>query len=145
VDTLKEVSAVPELDKGLGVKSLKTLKGKTDYMLVYDNEDQIKNMNPDFKLIGQVEARGIIVTAKGTQVDFVSRFFGPQSGIDEDSVTGSAHTSLTAYWAEALNKTEFSARQLSKRQGNLTCKLLGDRVEISGKAKLFLMGNIFID
>lgn len=145
VDSLKEVDAIPELEQGLGVKSLKTLKGKTDYMLVYENEEQIQHMSPDFKMIGKTNARGIIVTAKGKQVDFVSRFFGPQSGIDEDPVTGSAHTSLTPYWAKVLNKTELTALQLSKRIGKLKCKLLGDRVEISGQAKLYLVGKIFID
>ncbi len=145
VDTLNEVSSIPALEEGLGVKSAKTLKGKTDYMLVYEREEQIQNMRPNFKLIGTVEARGIIVTAKGNQVDFVSRFFGPQSGIDEDPVTGSAHTSLTPYWAKVLNKTEFNALQLSQRIGKLKCKLLGDRVEISGTAKLYLIGKIFID
>ncbi len=145
VDTLTEVKAIPELEEGLGIKSLKTIKGKTDYMLVYEYEEQIKNMNPDFKMIGIVKARGIIVTAKGNQVDFVSRFFGPQSGMDEDPVTGSAHTSLTPYWAKILNKTEFTALQLSQRQGELRCKLIGDRVEISGRARLFLVGKIFVD
>ena len=145
VDSLKEVDSIPALEEGLGVKSLKTFKGKTDYMLVYENEDQIQHMSPDFKMIGKVEARGIIVTAKGKAVDFVSRFFGPQSGGDEDPVTGSAHTSLTPYWAKVLNKTEFSALQLSKRIGKLKCKLLGDRVEISGQAKLYLVGKIFVD
>lgn len=145
VDTLVEVPAVPELEKGLSAKPLKTFKGKTDYLLVFENEYQIKNMNPDFKLIGTVNARGIIVTAKGNAVDFVSRFFGPQSGMDEDPVTGSAHTSLSPYWASVLNKTEFSALQLSKRQGKLKCKLVGDRVEISGTAISYLTGTISID
>ena len=102
-------------------------------------------MSPDFKVIGKVDARGIIVTAKGNQVDFVSRFYGPQSGMDEDPVTGSAHTSLTPYWAKIMNKTELTARQLSKRQGELKCKLIGDRVEISGRARLYLVGKIFVD
>ena len=145
VDILKEVDSIQELEAGLGVKSIKTFKGKTDYMLVYDNEDQIKTMSPDFKVIGKVEARGIIVTAKGNHVDFVSRFYGPQSGMDEDPVTGSAHTSLTPYWAKVLNKTEFTTLQLSQRLGKLKCKLLGDRVEISGQAKLYLVGKIFVD
>src|SRR6478736_3367103 len=142
LDTINEVPSLPILEKGLGAKPLKTFKGKTDYMLVFDSEDMIRKMNPDFKLIGTVDTRGIIVTAKGNSVDFVSRFFGPQSGIDEDPVTGSAHTSLTPYWASVLNKTEFTALQLSKRLGKLKCKLLGDRVEISGTAKLFLTGTI---
>jgi PhzF family phenazine biosynthesis protein len=145
VDTLKEVNSISELEEGLGVKSTKTFKGKTDFMLVFENEDQIINMSPDFKVIGKVDARGIIVTAKGNQVDFVSRFYGPQSGMDEDPVTGSAHTSLTPYWAKIMNKTELTARQLSKRQGDLKCKLIGDRVEISGRARLYLVGKIFVD
>jgi PhzF family phenazine biosynthesis protein len=145
IDTLAEVNAIPELEQGLGVKSVKTFKGKTDYMLVYEKEEQIKTMNPDFKMIGKVPARGIIVTAKGNQVDFVSRFFGPQSGMDEDPVTGSAHTSLTPYWSKVLGKTEFNAIQLSARQGKLKCRLVGDRVEISGQAKLYLVGKIFVD
>jgi PhzF family phenazine biosynthesis protein len=144
-DKIVEVPSLPALEQGLGAKSLKTFKGKTDYMLVFENEAQIKKMNPDFKLLGSVNARGIIVTAKGNTVDFVSRFFGPQSGIDEDPVTGSAHTSLTPYWASVLNKTEFIALQLSQRQGKLKCKLLGDRVEISGTAKSYLTGTITID
>jgi PhzF family phenazine biosynthesis protein len=144
LDTLVEVPAIPELEKGLGLKAIKTFKGKTDYMLVFEKEDQIKNMSPDFRLIGTVQARGIIVTAKGNTVDFVSRFFGPQSGMDEDPVTGSAHTSLTPYWAKVLNKTEFNAIQLSKRQGKLKCKLVGDRVEISGTAKSFMTGIVHL-
>ena len=145
VDTISEVTALPVLDAGLGAKPIKTFKGKTDYMLVFENENQIKQMAPDLTLIATVNARGIIVTAKGNQVDFVSRFFDPQSGGGEDPVTGSAHTSLTPYWAKVLDKTEFEAIQLSKRGGKLTCKLVGDRVEISGKAKLFLIGMIYLN
>jgi PhzF family phenazine biosynthesis protein len=144
-DTLVEVPAISILEKAIGIKPLKTFKGKTDYLLVFEKEDQIANMKPDFKTISTIKARGIIVTAKGNTVDFVSRFFGPQSGIDEDPVTGSAHTSLAPYWANVLNKTELIALQLSKRQGKLRCKLLGDRVEISGTAKSFLIGKITID
>ncbi len=145
VDTLQEVNPIKELEEGLGIKSLKTFKGKTDYMLIFENEGQIKTMKPDFKMIGKVEARGIIVTAKGNHVDFVSRFFGPQSGMDEDPVTGSAHTTLTPYWAKVLNKTEFTALQLSSRGGKLKCKLSGDRVEISGKGRTFLVGKIILN
>lgn len=145
VDSVNEVKTLPKLEQGLGTKSVKTYKGKTDYMVVFETEAQIAAMKPDFKLIAKVQARGIIVTAKGDSVDFVSRFFGPQSGMDEDPVTGSAHTTLTPYWASVLNKTEFAARQLSARGGNLNCKLVGDRVEISGHAKLYLIGKIFVE
>ncbi|MBS1506674.1 MAG: PhzF family phenazine biosynthesis protein [Bacteroidetes bacterium] len=145
VDTLTEVKPIPELEKGLGIAPLKTFKGKTDYMLVFAKESQIKSMQPDFKEIAKVNARGVIVTAPGDTVDFVSRFFGPQSGVDEDPVTGSAHTSLTPYWAGVLKKNTLEAIQLSRRQGKLSCTLAGDRVEISGKAKTYLIGKIFVN
>jgi PhzF family phenazine biosynthesis protein len=143
-DTLTAVDALIELEEGLGVKSKATFKGKTDYLVVLENEAQIQQLQPDFKKIAQVKARGVIVTAPGERVDFVSRFFGPQSGVDEDPVTGSAHTTLTPYWASVLNKNEFTARQLSARGGELTCHLKGNRVEISGEARLFLKGTLYI-
>ncbi|MNE83889.1 Phenazine biosynthesis-like protein [compost metagenome] len=88
--------------------------------------------------------RAVGVTAVGDEVDFVSRFFAPGSGVDEDPVTGSIHTLLIPYWSEKLNKQTFYARQLSQRGGTLKCKLNGDRVEIGGAAKLFLKGEIYI-
>ncbi len=94
--------------------------------------------------IAKLDVRGVIITAKGDQVDFVSRFFAPQSGIDEDPVTGSAHTSLTPYWNEVLQKDEMTAIQLSKRKGFLKCKYLSDRIEISGKVRLYMSGEIYI-
>ncbi len=95
-------------------------------------------------LINTLGGRGVIVTAKGDQVDFVSRFFAPQSGIDEDPVTGSAHTTLTPLWAQKLGKTKLSAIQVSSRKGYLDCELKGERVEISGRAVTYLQGEIFI-
>lgn len=145
VDVFNEVHAMPELEKALGAKALQTFKGKTDYMLVFDREDIIQNMVPDLTQVAKVKARGIIVTAKGNQVDFVSRFFDPQSGGGEDPVTGSAHTTLTPYWSTVLGKTELNAKQLSKRGGTLQCKLLGDRVAIAGTAKLFSTGIIYLN
>jgi len=143
-DTLAPVNNMLEFEEAFGIKPLEALKGKTDYMLVFESEDQIKRIQPDMRLVSTLKARGVIVTSKGDQVDFVSRFFAPQSGIDEDSVTGSAHTSLTPYWSKKLNKTELSARQLSSRGGKLHCKLAGDRVEISGQARTYLVGSIFL-
>ena len=145
VDIFNEVPSIPELDKALGSKSLKTFKGKTDYMLVFDREEIIQNMNPDLGLVAKVKARGIIVTAKGNDVDFVSRFFDPQSGGGEDPVTGSAHTTLIPYWSGMLKKTELQAKQLSKRGGSLHCKLMGDRVAIAGTVKLFSTGTIYLN
>lgn len=145
VDTLTQVDSVVPLEEGLGVPSKATYKGKTDYLIEVENETIVRQLRPDLKKISQVKARGIIVTAKGESVDFVSRFFGPQSGVDEDPVTGSAHTTLTPYWSHILQKTKLSARQLSKRGGSLTCELKGNRVEITGEARLYLKGTLFID
>ncbi|WP_329958654.1 PhzF family phenazine biosynthesis protein [Aquirufa nivalisilvae] len=94
--------------------------------------------------IAKLKARGIIITAPGDTVDFVSRFFGPQSGIDEDPVTGSAHTTLIPYWAKRKHKTQLTAKQLSPRGGELSCELLGDRVNISGTCVLYMIGEIFV-
>lgn len=114
-------------------------------MVLFENETDILNLKPDLNTIAKLESRGIIATAKGEKTDFVSRWFGPNVGVNEDPVTGSAHTTLTPYWAKALNKTELTAIQLSERQGHLTCKLLGDRVEISGQARTYLTGEIEVE
>ncbi len=142
-DVLNEVTEFEHLTKGLNIAPVKALKGKTDYIFIYDKEEDIANMQPDFLEIGKVPARGFIITAPGNEVDFVSRFFGPQSGINEDPVTGSAHTSLIPYWSRRLGKNIMSAIQLSERKGWLHCKYLEDRVEISGKAQTYLIGEIF--
>ena len=126
-------------------KPIEAYKGKTDYMLVFENEADIINIKPQFEFITKLKGRGVIITAKGDNVDFVSRFFAPQSGIIEDPVTGSAHTTLTPYWTKKLNKENLSAVQLSERKGYLQCKLSGDRVEISGQARLYLKGDINIE
>lgn len=118
--------------------------GLNDLMLVYENEDQIREMKPNFEIMAKIPSRGIMVTAPGKEVDFVSRFFAPQSGILEDPVTGSAHTTLIPYWAERLGKTKMVARQLSKRGGTIYCELAGERVKIGGKAIHYLTGEIVI-
>lgn len=129
---------------GLSLPAKEVLKGKTDYMFVYENESQVANMKPNFFEIAKLKARGIIITAPGNEVDFVSRFFGPQSGIDEDPVTGSAHTTLIPYWSKKLNKSQLTAKQISPRGGELSCELFGDRVKISGECVLYLLGDIYI-
>lgn len=115
-----------------------------DYMVVLDSEEDVKNINPDFKILSEVNARGVIVTAPGNEVDFVSRFFAPRAGISEDPVTGSAHTKLTPYWSKRLGKKTLEARQISKRVGTLTCINNGDRTEILGNATTFMIGEIII-
>ena len=144
IDILQTVETPLALIEALGATPKETFKGLTDYMLIFDNEAQIKAFKPDFKKMAEVECRGIIVTAKGSNCDFVSRFFGPQSGGDEDPVTGSAHTSLVPYWAKVLEKNEFKARQISARGGDLACTLIGNRVKIAGKVAPYLIGEITI-
>lgn len=117
-----------------------------DYLLVYDSEDDIKQINPDISIINQIniDPGGIIVTAKSEEkdVDFVSRLFTPQATVFEDPVTGSADCTLVPFWAERLNKIEFRALQISDRGGELLCNLDHERVRIKGKAVKYLEGTI---
>lgn len=141
-DRYEAVTTPDALVKAFGKAPLQTYKGKTDYLLVYASQEDVEAFKPDIALINSVEARGVIVTAPGHDVDFVSRFFCPQVGISEDPVTGSAHTTLTPYWSEKLGKKVLTAQQLSARKGSLTCEFLGDRVKITGKAVTYLKGEI---
>lgn len=145
VDVFHSIAISDEIVACFDKQPIEAYKGKTDYMLVYENESDINGIVPDFEAISTLHGRGVIITAKGKDVDFVSRFFAPQSGIVEDPVTGSAHTTLTPYWSGKLNKAAMSAIQLSERKGYLQCKAVGDRVEISGQAKLYFAGEIYID
>jgi PhzF family phenazine biosynthesis protein len=141
-DTL-EAMVVPELIvTALQTPPLKAFRGKTDFLFVFASQSEIENMKPDFGLLAQVGGRGVIVTALGNEVDFVSRFFAPQTGINEDPVTGSAHTALTPYWSRVLGKKELTARQLSARGGDLYCVDRGDRVHISGHAHTYMIGEV---
>ncbi len=115
-----------------------------DYFLVYDNEDEIQDISPDFFALSKMDTIGVIVTSPGKSVDFVSRFFAPGAGIPEDPVTGSAHCNLIPYWADKLGKKQLHAYQLSSRKGELWCELAGERVIIKGKAVTYLKGEIFI-
>ncbi len=141
-DPVKLQEKNPEFAKALGVEPIAQYKGNTKHLLLFDTEESIRNMKPNFHLLKQTGARGVIVTAKGLSSDFVSRFFAPNVGIDEDPVTGSAHTLLVPFWAHRLNKTELTALQLSARGGQLWCTLSGDRVLIAGKAVTYLRGEI---
>ena len=113
-----------------------------DLMAVFDAESDVRDLEPDLQAIWAVDAFAIIVTAPGTEVDFVSRFFSPRAGIPEDPVTGSAHCTLIPYWAQRLGKTELTARQLSRRGGELYCRLRGDRVDVAGRTVEYLRGEI---
>ena len=142
-DEIRKVEITPELESWFDKKLKAAFKGKTDYMLVFDNESDIKNIKPNLELISKI-ARGVIATAKGDSVDFVSRFFAPQVGVNEDPVTGSAHTTLIPYWSKELGKNELIAEQLSNRKGYLKCKNLDEKVVISGQGKLYLKGEIYV-
>ncbi len=124
-------------------KPVEVLKSR-DYLLVFENEEIIRNMKPDQTILNQInlDPGGVIVTAQGNEVDFVSRFFTPQATIFEDPVTGSAHCSLIPYWSEKLGKDSLLALQISPRTGKLFCKNSGERVLISGEAVTYLEGEI---
>jgi len=115
-----------------------------DYMVVFENESDIKSLSPNFTILNELECRGVIATSKGSEVDFVSRFFAPRCGVNEDPVTGSAHCKLIPYWAQRLGKNSLTALQLSQRGGKLLCELINDHVLIAGKAVKYLEGTIEI-
>ena len=140
-ETLSPCEADPSIEKALGKKPVETYSGM-DMMAVFEKESDIAGFRPDFRELMNVKARGVIVTAKGDSCDFVSRFFGPQVGIDEDPVTGSAHCKLIPYWNAKTGKKMMTARQLSKRGGLLFCAMDADRVKIAGKAVTYLEGVI---
>jgi PhzF family phenazine biosynthesis protein len=129
------------LAKGLGRRPLEVLAAE-DYLAVFDSEETVRAITPDPVLLGQLDLRGVIVTAPGTDVDFVSRFFAPKLGIPEDPVTGSAHCQLAPYWARRLGKNNLSARQVSRRGGEIACELRSDRVLLSGYAVTFMEAEI---
>lgn len=116
-----------------------------DLVVLLSSQAEVETLRPNMELLKTIKHRGTIVTAPGNEVDFVSRFFGPQSGVNEDSVTGSAHTILAPFWGKKLNKNKMVARQLSQRGGELICELENNRVKMSGYAKCFMTGTIFLD
>jgi PhzF family phenazine biosynthesis protein len=142
-DTLKKCDLPDLILESLNTEPLECFMGRSDYLLLFRSEAEITGLKPDFRKLAMADGRGIIVTAQGSDVDFVSRFFAPQAGIDEDPVTGSAHTTLTPFWSARLAKTTMKARQLSARRGYLECALNGDRTLIAGQADLFLKGEVF--
>jgi PhzF family phenazine biosynthesis protein len=144
VDLLEPCKIPSTLVESLNAEVLECYKGKTDILCTILDETTLLHLKPHMEGIRSLGGRGVIVTAPGDQVDFVSRCFFPQSGIDEDPVTGSAHTSLAAYWAHRLKKHNFTAKQLSARGGDLYITLEGDRVLISGYAAFYMEGKIYL-
>lgn len=116
----------------------------TKLMFVVNSEEEVKNAIPNFDEIAKLNSDGLIITAEGKEVDFVSRYFAPHAGIPEDPVTGSAHTVLTPFWSEKLGKKRLTALQVSKRGGSLICEDLDERVSIAGNAVLYSVGEIYL-
>jgi predicted PhzF superfamily epimerase YddE/YHI9 len=115
-----------------------------DYIVVFETEAQLNSLRPNMDLIKQLDALGVVVTAPGISVDFVSRAFFPKIGIEEDPVTGSTHCALAPYWSARLGKMKLAARQLSERGGELYCVVQVDSVLLSGHAKLLARGEVFL-
>lgn len=132
---------LPALAEALGAAPAE-LHASRDLMAVFEDEAAVRALEPDFAKLAAVDAFAVIVTAPGDGVDFVSRFFAPRAGIDEDPVTGSAHCTLTPYWARRLRKPRLTARQVSARGGELFLESRGDRVGIGGRAVSYLQGDI---
>jgi PhzF family phenazine biosynthesis protein len=130
--------------EALGKKPNEVYEAKWLYMLVYDKEQDIIDIRPDFNKLIKLDKEAVLITAKSDTVDFATRFFAPKLGVNEDPVTGSAYTIAAPYWIHTLNKKTVHAVQLSKRTGHVTCRLSGSNVLISGNAKLYLRGEIIL-
>jgi predicted PhzF superfamily epimerase YddE/YHI9 len=134
--------AVPDaLVEGLGRPPMEILAAD-DYVAVFESEQIVRSLCPDLSKLGELDRRGVVVTAPGEAVDFVSRFFAPKLGVPEDPVTGSAHCELAPYWANRLGKNALEARQVSRRGGNLQCRLQSNRVILAGRAVTFMVAEI---
>jgi PhzF family phenazine biosynthesis protein len=134
---------VLKLMEALGAESEELWRSR-DLMAVFKSEQRVRALNPDMAKLAGVDAFALIVTAPGTDCDFVSRFFAPARGIPEDPVTGSAHCTLIPYWAQRLGKSTLHARQVSARGGELFCEDRGERVKIAGRAVLYATGMIHL-
>ncbi len=142
---MPEACEVPQgLIEAMGGKRPVEILRSRDYFLVYEAEEDILQLHPDFTKLGLIDSLGFIVTAPGDNSDFVSRFFAPSAGINEDPVTGSAHCNLIPYWANRLNRQKLHAYQVSSRRGELWCENKGNRVSMAGKAMTYLKGEIYI-
>lgn len=140
---LHECEPPEKLAKGLRAQPKSVLKGR-DYFVLFEREEDVAALNPDFEILAQLDTQGVIVTAPGNNHDFVSRCFGPQVGIPEDPVTGSSHCALIPYWSKRLGKKELRARQLSKRGGELFCEDRGERVGIGGNSVTYMEGKLHV-
>jgi PhzF family phenazine biosynthesis protein len=133
-----------QLLAGLGLTDVLGVYKSRDFVVEVASEKEVRNLNIEMSLLNQIDVIGIIVTAPGSDCDFVSRFFAPNCGIPEDPVTGSSHSELIPFWAGKLHKQQLHARQLSKRGGELWCEHLGDRVTMSGNCVFYMKGEISV-
>ena len=143
-DTFIKTNHEDAVCNAIGLKPTETYKGQINLMAIYENEEEILNLKPDFKKVIDLTGQGLIVTAPGLHHDFVSRYFCPKYGINEDPVTGSAHTTLIPYWSDKLGSKKLLAKQVSTRGGELFCENKDERVLIGGNAVLYMKGNINI-
>lgn len=135
----------PDLARAMGVVPLDVAADAFNYIALVRNAQEVRDLDPDMAAIARLNRDGVIVTAAGdSHFDFVSRYFAPAKGVPEDPVTGGAHCALTPYWVKRLNKTEFRASQLSRRGGEIICRLVGERVELQGSCVFYLEGQVEI-
>lgn len=143
-DVPRKSKAPKQLASALKLDPVAVLEGEDDLLVVLKNEAQVRKLKPNLELIKKMRYRGVIVTAPGKKVDFVSRCFYPRFGINEDPVTGSAHTLMAPYWAKKLKKNKLNASQISERIGEVSCHVKGSRVILSGSAVTYLTGEIVL-
>ncbi len=141
-DNIKKINLIDEVEDSIGIKPIETYIGDINLFALLDSEDDLRTLSPNFNKLINLEGQGLIVSSRSKEYDFVSRYFCPKYGINEDPVTGSAHTTLIPYWSEKLNSEELVAKQVSERGGVLYCKNKDTRVLIAGKAVLFMKGEI---
>lgn len=142
----KATSSFPALEEALGgVTPQEVHSSERDLLVILENEEAVRMVRPDFEKLATLDAFAVIVSARGQQVDFVSRFFAPNAGVPEDPVTGSAHCTLVPYWSKLLRQPRLRARQLSERGGELFCEDCGERVKIAGEAVEYLRGTIQVE
>jgi len=143
---LSERIATPaELAEALGVAPIEVLRNEFNHLALLESAAVLQSLAPDMTALARLDRNGVIVTAEGDgRYDFVSRYFAPAKGIPEDPVTGAAHCMLAPYWAKRLGKTALQAFQASRRGGEVTCRLVGDRVELEGSCVFYLEGEVEI-
>lgn len=144
-DNFNEVDMIDLVKEATGKEPIETYLGDINLFAVYESEETIKNINPNFELVSKLKGQGLIISSASNDCDFVSRYFCPKYGINEDPVTGSAHTTLIPYWSKKLDKSILIANQVSQRGGELFCSSSDDRVLIGGNAVLYMKGTIEIN